>query len=54
MLKRVQENDGFYEWYTLDNEPHGSGSFRGSAGACGKAIYRLRSWAKKVRSGTDE
>ena len=49
MLKRVEEHDGFYEWYTLDNEPHGSGKFRGSAGALGKAIYRLRSWAKAVR-----
>ena len=32
MLDRVVENDGFYEWYTIDNEPMGSGVFRGSAG----------------------
>ena len=50
MLKRVQKHDGFYEWYTVDNEPRGSGKFRGSAGALGKAIRRLRSWAKTVRS----
>ncbi len=38
MVKRVQENDGFYEWYTLNNEPKGSGTFRGSAGVLYKAI----------------
>ena len=38
MVKRVQENDGFYEWYTVDNEPRGSGTFRGSAGVLYKAI----------------
>ncbi|MEX0988496.1 MAG: amylo-alpha-1,6-glucosidase [Bacteroidales bacterium] len=38
MVKRVKENDGFYEWYTIDNEPKGSGTFRGSAGVLYKAI----------------
>ncbi len=38
MVKRVKENDGFYEWYTVDNEPRGSGTFRGSAGVLYKAI----------------
>ncbi|MFW5645296.1 MAG: hypothetical protein ACOCZL_05235, partial [Bacteroidota bacterium] len=38
MVKRVKENDGFYEWYTIDNEPRGSGTFRGSAGVLYKAI----------------
>ncbi|MFO7668728.1 MAG: hypothetical protein R6W31_03630 [Bacteroidales bacterium] len=38
MVKRVMDNDGFYEWYTVDNEPKGSGTFRGSAGVLYKAI----------------
>jgi predicted phosphodiesterase len=38
MVKRVKENDGFYEWYTIDNEPRGAGTFRGSAGVLFKAI----------------
>lgn len=38
MVKRVKDNDGFYEWYTVDNEPRGSGTFRGSAGVLYKAI----------------
>lgn len=42
MLDRVIENDGFYEWYTVDNEPRGSGMFRGSAGVLGKAIQELQ------------
>ncbi len=38
MVERVKANDGFYEWYTIDNEPHGSGTFRGSAGVLFTAI----------------
>ena len=38
MLKRVKDNDGFYEWYTVDNEPRGSGTYRGEAGVLFKAI----------------
>ena len=38
MVKRVKENDGFYEWYTIDNQPRGAGTFRGSAGVLFKAI----------------
>ncbi|WP_346858915.1 hypothetical protein [uncultured Draconibacterium sp.] len=38
MVKRVKENDGFYEWYTVENKPEGSGTFRGSAGVLYKAI----------------
>ena len=38
MVKRVKDNDGFYEWYTVENEPKGSGTFRGSAGVLYKAI----------------
>ncbi len=29
MVKRVKDNDGFFEWYTVDNKPKGSGTFRG-------------------------
>lgn len=38
MVKRVKDNNGFYEWYTVDNKPKGSGTFRGSAGVLYKAI----------------
>ncbi len=38
MTERVMKNDGFFEWYTVKNEPTGSGTFRGSAGVLYKAI----------------
>lgn len=38
MVKRVKENNGVYEWYTVDNKPQGSGTFPGSAGVLYKAI----------------
>ncbi len=38
MVKRVKDNNGFFEWYTIDNKPKGSGTFRGSAGVLYKAI----------------
>ncbi len=41
MVKRVKDNNGFYEWYTVDNQPKGSGTFRGSAGVLYKAILML-------------
>ncbi len=41
MVKRVKDNDGFYEWYTVDNQPKGSGTFRGSAGVLYTAIIML-------------
>lgn len=41
MVKRVMDNDGFFEWYTVDNKPKGSGTFRGSAGVLYKAILML-------------
>jgi glycogen debranching enzyme len=41
MVDRVQANDGFYEWYTVDNQPEGSGVFRGSAGVLYTAIVLL-------------
>lgn len=41
MVKRVKDNNGFFEWYTVDNTPKGSGTFRGSAGVLYKAIELL-------------
>ena len=41
MTERVLENDGFYEWYSINNEPRGSGTFRGSAGVLYVAIEQL-------------
>jgi len=46
MTSRVIENDGFYEWYTVENKPEGSGTFRGSAGVLYKSIALLENWAK--------
>ncbi|XCF05968.1 hypothetical protein ABI125_14770 [Tamlana crocina] len=45
MVKRVKDNDGFYEWYTIENTPEGSGTFRGSAGVLYKAIQLLENYA---------
>lgn len=45
MIRRADENQGFYEWYTVDNKPEGSGTFRGSAGVLYEAIVMLESWA---------
>ena len=47
MVERVRKNNGFYEWYTVDNKPRGSGKFRGSAGVLGKAIIMIRQWAEE-------
>ncbi len=41
MTERVMKNDGFFEWYSVNNEPRGSGTFRGSAGVLWKAIGML-------------
>jgi glycogen debranching enzyme len=38
MVKRVKDNNGFYEWYSVDNKPRGSGTFRGEAGVLYSAI----------------
>jgi hypothetical protein len=38
MIERVKKNNGFYEWYTVRNEPKGSGTFRGEAGVLYQAI----------------
>jgi hypothetical protein len=49
MTKRVLVNKGFYEWYTVDNKPEGSGTFRGSAGVLYSAIELFRHWAEKIK-----
>lgn len=46
MVKRVKDNNGFYEWYSIDNKPKGSGTFRGEAGVLYKAISMFESWSK--------
>lgn len=46
MVKRVKENNGFYEWYSVDNKPRGSGTFRGEAGVLFTAIIMFEEWAK--------
>lgn len=46
MVKRVKDNDGFYEWYTVDNKPKGSGTFRGSAGVLYDAILMFEEYGK--------
>jgi hypothetical protein len=47
MIRRVIQNDGFYEWYTVEGEPKGAGIFRGSAGVLMEAIDALRVWAQE-------
>ncbi len=47
MTDRVVKNNGFYEWYTVDNKPEGSGTFRGSAGVLYDAITMLDKWAEE-------
>jgi hypothetical protein len=46
MVKRVKDNNGFFEWYTVDNKPEGSGTFRGSAGVLYKAILMFEEYAE--------
>jgi glycogen debranching enzyme len=52
MVQRVLEHDGFYEWWTRDNQPRGSGEFRGSAGVLGRAIEMLLTWAEDQEAVT--
>lgn len=47
MVQRVIDNDGFHEWYALDNSPRGSGQYRGAAGVLYAAIRDLRAWAER-------
>ena len=46
MIKRVKDNNGFYEWYSVDNKPRGSGTFRGEAGVLYTAILMFEDWVK--------
>jgi GH15 family glucan-1,4-alpha-glucosidase len=50
MVSRLLKNDGFFEWWTRDNQPRGSGQFRGSAGVLGRAIQMLQAWAEEART----
>jgi glycogen debranching enzyme len=50
MVKRVKDNDGFFEWYTVDNKPKGSGTFRGSAGVLYQAILMFEEFANTEKS----
>jgi hypothetical protein len=47
MLARVIRHQGFHEWWSRDNQPMGSGRFRGSAGVLLEAIDELRRWARQ-------
>jgi len=49
MTNRVIVNNGFYEWYTVNNRPEGSGTFRGSAGVLYTAIKMFIEWAENVK-----
>ncbi|MDJ1472558.1 amylo-alpha-1,6-glucosidase [Xanthocytophaga flava] len=49
MADRAVKNKGFYEWYTPQNKPEGSGTFRGSAGVLYKAITLLEEWAEQQK-----
>lgn len=49
MVKRVKDNNGFYEWYSVKNEPRGSGTFRGEAGVLYSAIAMFEDWANKQK-----
>ena len=46
MLKRVKDNNGFYEWYSVENKPRGSGTFRGEAGVLYSAIVMFENAVK--------
>ena len=47
MVKRVKDNNGFFEWYSVDNKPRGSGTFRGEAGVLFTAIRMFDEFAGK-------
>ncbi len=49
MLERVIKNKGFFEWYTPDNRPQGSSSFRGEAGVLWTAISHLETAELKTK-----
>lgn len=45
-VSRVIKNNGFFEWYTIEGKPNGSGVFRGFASVMMEAIEALRVWAE--------
>lgn len=49
MIKRVIDNKGFFEWYSIDNKPSGSGTFKGEAGVLYTAIEMFKNWAAKQK-----
>ncbi|MFC3199157.1 GH36-type glycosyl hydrolase domain-containing protein [Parapedobacter deserti] len=49
MLRRAVDHGGFYEWYTVDNQPRGSGTFRGAAGVLYDAIVMFEDFASTDR-----
>jgi glycogen debranching enzyme len=49
MVKRVKDNNGFYEWYSVKNEPRGSGTFRGEAGVLYIAIIMFEEWIENQK-----
>jgi hypothetical protein len=49
MVGRVKRAGGFHEWWSRDDQPRGSGEFRGSAGVLGRAIELLQVWAEHNR-----
>lgn len=42
MLDLVIKHDDFYEWWTIDGKPGGSGNFRGAAGVLWKSIQMFK------------
>lgn len=49
MFERVVKNDGFFEWYTVDNKPKGSATFKGSAGVLYDAILAFQKYAEESK-----
>ncbi len=49
MIKRVIDNKGFFEWYSIDNKPSSSGTFKGEAGVLYTAIEMFNNWAEKQK-----
>ena len=46
MVERVIKNNGFCEWYSVRNQPKGSGTYRGEAGVLYKTIGMFGEWAR--------
>jgi glycogen debranching enzyme len=49
MVKRVKDNNGFFEWYSVGNQPRGSGTFRGEAGVLYTAIHMFETWSSSQK-----